>query len=64
MGGGFIPTVSTLHPGLADWHGGGGEAEVIWWALQNPGFTAILDDRRARAFARKRGADSETVSDI
>ena len=31
--------------------GGHGEAEVISWALQNAGFTAILDDRRSRALA-------------
>ncbi len=29
------------------------KAEVISWALQNTGFTAILDDRRARTFAEK-----------
>lgn len=37
-----------LHPTLLDWGGGAGEAEVITWALLNPGFTAILDDRAAR----------------
>ena len=39
------------HPALARWHGGVGEAEVISWALQNPGFIAVLDDRAARLLA-------------
>jgi len=44
-----------IHPALAHWRGGTGEAEVISWALQNPGFTTILDDRRARALAEQNG---------
>ena len=28
-----------------------GEAEVVSWALQNPGFIAVLDDRAARLLA-------------
>ncbi|MDW7981001.1 MAG: DUF3368 domain-containing protein [Verrucomicrobiales bacterium] len=51
----FIRMCTTLHPALAHWRGGAGEAEAISWALQNPGFTAILDDRRARAFAKRHG---------
>jgi predicted nucleic acid-binding protein len=51
IGSEFVRRVSKLHPVLGAWHGGIGEAEVISWALQNPGFIAILDDRRARAFA-------------
>ena len=39
------------HPALGRWHGGAGEAEVISWALQNPGFIAVLDDRAARLLA-------------
>jgi predicted nucleic acid-binding protein len=51
----FVRPATTLHPALASWRGGGGEAEVISWALQNSGFTAILDDRRARALAMRNG---------
>lgn len=47
----FIKFSPGLHSALSDWRGGLGEAEVISWALQNPGSTAILDDRRARALA-------------
>jgi predicted nucleic acid-binding protein len=49
----FVRTCPVIHPALIKWRGGAGEAEVISWALQNPGFTAILDDRRARALAEK-----------
>ena len=44
-----------MHPALSSWGGGAGEAEVITWALQNPGFTAILDDRAARNLAIGQG---------
>jgi predicted nucleic acid-binding protein len=43
------------HPALAAWNGGNGEAEVMSWALHNVGFTALLDDRRARNFAIRLG---------
>jgi predicted nucleic acid-binding protein len=49
----FIRDCPAIHAALAKWRGGAGEAEVISWALQNPGFTAILDDRRARTLAEK-----------
>ena len=51
----FIQPAPPLHPVLANWRGGAGEAEVLSWALQNPGFTVILDDRRARALATRHG---------
>jgi predicted nucleic acid-binding protein len=51
----FIRQCSTLQSALAAWRGGAGEGEVISWALQHPGFTAILDDRRARSFAARNG---------
>jgi predicted nucleic acid-binding protein len=51
----FIRESPPIHPTLAGWRGGPGETEVISWALQNLGFTAILDDRRARAFAERNG---------
>jgi predicted nucleic acid-binding protein len=49
----FVQAAPQLHPALANWGGGNGEAEVISWALQHPGFFAILDDRAARALARR-----------
>ncbi len=51
----FVRIAPPLHPALANWRGGAGEAEVISWALQNPGFTVVLDDRRARTFAARTG---------
>jgi len=51
----FVRPSPAIHPALANWRGGAGEAEVISWALQSPGFTAILDDRRARALATRNG---------
>lgn len=51
----FIRPSPLIEPALATWRGGAGEAEVISWAIQNPGFTAILDDRRARALAQRNG---------
>ena len=47
----FIRSSPATQAALADWRGGRGEAEVISWALRNPGSVAILDDRRARALA-------------
>lgn len=47
----FIRQSPAIHPALASWRGGIGEAEVISWALNDPGFTAVLDDRRARELA-------------
>ncbi len=37
-----IPTI------ISDWNLGKGETEVIAFALQNEGFTAVLDDRAAK----------------
>jgi predicted nucleic acid-binding protein len=51
----FIQPAPEIHPVLATWRGGAGEAEVISWALYNAGFTAILDDRRARSLAMRNG---------
>lgn len=51
----FVQLSPRMHPNLANWHGGAGEAEVISWAIQNSGFTAILDDRRARLLAMRNG---------
>ena len=49
----FVCQSAPIHAAMATWRGGQGEAEVISWALRNPGFTAILDDRRARTFATR-----------
>ncbi|MFM2082146.1 MAG: hypothetical protein RL380_837 [Verrucomicrobiota bacterium] len=51
----FIRPVPAVHPALVEWRGGHGEAEVISFALQNPGFTAVLDDSRARKLAARHG---------
>lgn len=51
----FLRSVPEQHIAVAGWGGGAGEAEVISWAMQNPGFTAILDDRAARALAARHG---------
>ena len=40
---------------FADWSGGQGEVAVVAWAMKNPEYTAILDDRAARQMARKQG---------
>jgi predicted nucleic acid-binding protein len=47
----FIRPAPTMPSALAAWSGGAGEAEVIAWAMLNPGFTAVLDDRAARRLA-------------
>jgi predicted nucleic acid-binding protein len=49
----FVKPSPAIHPTLSEWHGGLGEAEVISWALHHPEFTAVLDDRRARALATR-----------
>lgn len=51
----FVCPAPAIHSALANWRGGLGESEVISWALQNPGFIALLDDRRARALAAHHG---------
>ena len=51
----FLRSITPLHPALATWGGGAGEAEVITWALAHPDFTAVLDDRAARGFAMRQG---------
>lgn len=51
----FVRPSPTIHSALARWRGGLGEAEVISWALEYPGFTALLDDRRARTLAVRNG---------
>lgn len=51
----YVRPSGQLHPALALWSGGTGEAEVISWALAHPDFTAVLDDRAARGLARRNG---------
>lgn len=53
-GAAYVRTTAN-HPAMDGWRGGAGEAEVISWAMLNPGFTAILDDRQARALALRNG---------
>jgi len=54
-GAAFVRTAPPLHPALARWNGGAGEAEVISWALAHEGFIAVLDDRAARRLAMAQG---------
>jgi predicted nucleic acid-binding protein len=54
-GGQFVQPALPIPPALAGWSGGAGEAEVIAWAMANPGFKAVLDDRAARQMAAKQG---------
>lgn len=49
----YIRPSPEIHPALANWQGGTGEAEVISWALRHAGFSVVLDDRRARTLARR-----------
>jgi predicted nucleic acid-binding protein len=51
----FLRKVPVLDMALSAWGGGPGEAEVITWALHNPGCVAILDDRAARNLAMRHG---------
>jgi hypothetical protein len=51
----FVRPAPPLHPALALWNGGAGEAEVISWALAHSGFVAVLDDHAARRLAIKHG---------
>ncbi len=43
----FIKDAGAIEPVLRAWDLGQGETEVINWALTNPGWTPILDDRAA-----------------
>ena len=43
----FVRPSPEIHSALSSWRGGTGEAGVISWALHDPRFTAVLDDRRA-----------------
>lgn len=47
-----IVKVPQAPPEIADWALGAGESAVLTWALQHPGWTAILDDLPARRCAR------------
>jgi predicted nucleic acid-binding protein len=51
----FLRVVPEIHSALAGWGGGAGEAEVITWALEHPGFAAVLADRAARKLAARHG---------
>jgi len=46
------PAVVEL-PSVSEAAIGAGERSVISWAVANPGFVAVLDDREARAIARR-----------
>ena len=44
----YIKDVGPVEPIIRAWDLGRGETEVIIWALTNPGWTSVLDDRAAR----------------
>ena len=45
----------TVHPSIAAWDLGAGETAVLSFALANPGYRAMVDDRAARRCARSLG---------
>lgn len=51
----FVIPSPPLSPALKAADLGAGEAEVLAWALANPGFLAVLDDRQGRNWAAKLG---------
>jgi predicted nucleic acid-binding protein len=51
----FVRPAVTELTGLAGSEIGAGERSVISWAVANPGFIAVLDDREARNIAQRLG---------
>lgn len=49
------PTPVVLSPRLTVWNLGVGESTVLTFALENPAYRAVLDDRAARRCARTLG---------
>lgn len=47
--------VPRIDPTIAGWALGAGESEVLSFALQHPGYRAMLDDAQARSCARSMG---------
>jgi len=47
----YIKRDTNIEPVVASWDLGLGESHVMSWALQHPGYEAILDDRAARKAA-------------
>ncbi|MEW6125586.1 MAG: DUF3368 domain-containing protein [Acidobacteriota bacterium] len=45
-------TVSVTNPIITAWNLGAGESEVLSYALENPGYRAMVDDAAARACAK------------
>ncbi len=46
-----VKSPAAISQAVAAWDLGAGETEVISWALENPGWRAVLDDRAARMCA-------------
>ena len=44
----YVKDAGPIEPVIRAWDLGRGETEVINWAFNNPGWTAVLDDRAAR----------------
>jgi len=42
----------SIHPSIATWDLGAGESTVLSFALENPGYRAMIDDSAARRCAR------------
>jgi len=49
----YVVASPPLPPRLEEADLGFGEAEVLAWAMRHPGFTAVLDDRQGRAWAKR-----------
>jgi predicted nucleic acid-binding protein len=45
----YVKDVGPIEPVILAWDLGRGETQVINWALTNPGWTPVLDDRAARS---------------
>jgi predicted nucleic acid-binding protein len=53
--GGTVVRAPEIPPEVAAWDLGRGETEVLAFALANPGFEAVIDDRAARNCAKALG---------
>lgn len=49
----FLRDTFLTHPRIAGESLGLGESQVLAWALHNPGFKAVLDDRQGRVWASR-----------
>ena len=47
----YVPQKYAIEPPISNWDLGVGESEVLAFALKNPGWIAVIDDRAARKCA-------------